>query len=143
MRVAEILDRKGNNTVTIKQTDPVGHAVEVLREHGFGALVISSDGLEIEGIISERDIVRALGVRDDLLDMPVSEIMTRKVYTCSPGDRLDGLMGMMTERRIRHLPVESNGVLSGLISIGDVVKYRVIELEDETQAMQDYIQHGR
>lgn len=143
MRVAEILERKGNKTVTIKQTDSVSRAVEILREHGFGALVISSDGAAIEGILSERDVVRALGLRDDLLDLPVSEIMTRKVFTCSPGDRLDGLMAMMTERRIRHLPVEVNGVLSGLISIGDVVKYRVIELEDETQAMQDYIHHGR
>lgn len=143
MRVAEILERKGNKTVTIRQTDSVSRAVEILREHGFGALVISSDGAAIEGIISERDVVRALGLRDDLLDLPVSEIMTKKVYTCSPGDRLDGLMSMMTERRIRHLPVEVDGVLSGLISIGDVVKYRVIELEDETQVMQDYIHHGR
>ncbi|MEM7276455.1 MAG: CBS domain-containing protein [Actinomycetota bacterium] len=143
MRVAEILDRKGSKTVTVMPTDSVNRAVELLREHGFGALVVSSDGDLIEGIISERDVVRALGLRPDLLEMPVSEIMTAKVFTCAPADRLDQLMALMTERRIRHLPVVANGALSGLISIGDVVKYRLSELEDETQAMQDYIQHGR
>jgi CBS domain-containing protein len=143
MRVAEILEHKGTKTVTVAKTDSVSRAVEVLREHGFGALVVSSDGQRIEGIVSERDIVRALGLRDDLLDMPVSEIMTEHVFTCSPADQVDGLMSMMTDKRIRHLPVEVNGMLSGLISIGDVVKHRVSELEDETRLMQDYIHHGR
>lgn len=143
MRVAEILEHKGTKTVTVSHTDTVGTAVDILREHGFGALVVSSDGKAIEGIISERDVVRALGLVDGLLDLPVSEIMTERVFTCSPGDRIDGLMAMMTEKRIRHLPVDVNGVLSGLVSIGDVVKYRVSELEDETQVMQEYIHHGR
>ncbi len=143
MRVAEILERKGTKTVTVAETDTVGSAVEILREHGFGALVVSSDGQRIDGIVSERDIVRALGIRDDLLDMPVSEIMTAHVFTCSPSDRVDSLMSMMTDKRIRHLPVEIDGALSGLISIGDVVKHRVSELEDETKHMQDYIHHGR
>ena len=143
MRVTEILDRKGTKTVTVAKTDTVGRAVEVLREHGFGALVVSSDGKKIEGIISERDVVRALGLREDLLDLPVSEIMTEKVFTCTRSDRIDSLMSMMTDKRIRHLPVEVDGVLSGLVSIGDVVKHRVSELEQETQVMQDYIHHGR
>lgn len=143
MRVAEILDQKGSKTVTVRHTDTVATAVDILREHGFGALVVSSDGKKIEGIVSERDVVRALGLIEDLLDEPVSTIMTERVYTCSPGDRVEGLMAMMTEKRIRHLPVDVDGVLSGLISIGDVVKYRVSELENETQAMQDYIHHGR
>lgn len=143
MRVADILEQKGTKTVTVAQTDNVSRAVEILREHGFGALVVSSDGERIEGIISERDIVRALGLRDDLLDIAVSEIMTEKVFTCAPSDQVDGLMAMMTEKRIRHLPVETNGRLGGLISIGDVVKHRVSELEAETKLVQEYIHHGR
>lgn len=143
MRVAEILERKGSKTVTIAPTDSVNRAVETLREHRFGALVVSSDGQTIDGIVSERDVVRALGLRSDLLDLPVADIMTAEVVTCSPGDRLDQLMALMTERRIRHLPVTVGGVLSGLISIGDVVKHRLSELESETQAMQEYIHHGR
>jgi CBS domain-containing protein len=129
--------------VTVKQDDTVSRVVEILRDEGFGALVVSSDGAAIEGIISERDIVRALGVRADLLDLAVSEIMTAKVFTCSPDDKIDELMSMMTEKRIRHLPVEADGRLSGLVSIGDVVKHRVEQLEHETQAMQEYIHHGR
>ncbi|MGI9598748.1 MAG: CBS domain-containing protein [Acidimicrobiales bacterium] len=143
MRVAEILRRKGTHTETVARSDTVGRAVEILREHGFGALVVSDDGQSIDGIISERDVVRALGLRADLLDIPVSEIMTEKVFTCTPADQIEDLMSMMTEKRIRHLPVSVDGVLSGLVSIGDVVKYRVSELEDETHVMQEYIQHGR
>lgn len=143
MRVAEILERKGTLTVTVQRSDSVNRAVDVLREYGFGALVVSSDGKSIDGIVSERDIVRALGLREDLLDMSVADIMTSRVFTCQPDDRLDELMAMMTERRIRHLPVEIDGRLAGLISIGDVVKYRLSELEDEAAAMVDYIHHGR
>lgn len=143
MRVAEILRKKGNHTVTLPPEASVNQAVELLREHGYGALVITSDGETIEGIVSERDIVRALGLRSDLLDMRVAEIMTSPVFTCEPDHRTDELMDLMTERRIRHLPVEIDGRLSGLVSIGDVVKYRVSELETEAQAMQEYIQHGR
>lgn len=143
MRVADILDRKGTDTATVASTDSVGRAVEILRERGFGALVVSDSDAAIDGIISERDIVRALGLRDDLLDMPVRDIMTKEVFTCAPADQIEGLMSMMTDKRIRHLPVSVDGKLTGLISIGDVVKYRVSELEDETQAMQDYIHHGR
>ncbi len=143
MQVAEMLRHKGTHTVTVLPEASVNQAVELLREYGYGALVVSSDETTIEGIVSERDIVRALGLRSDLLDLPVSDIMTSPVFTCAPSDRTDRLMALMTEKRIRHLPVEIDGRLSGLISIGDVVKYRVSELETETQAMQEYIQHGR
>jgi CBS domain-containing protein len=143
MRVAEILRQKGTHTVTVPPTGTVNQAVELLREYGYGALVVSTDGSTIEGIVSERDVVRALGLRSDLLSMPVSEIMTSPVFTCVPEDRTEGLMALMTEKRIRHLPVEIGGRLSGLISIGDVVKYRVSELESEAEAMQAYIHHGR
>lgn len=143
MRVAEILRRKGADTVTVPPDASVNRVVELLREHGYGALVVSSDGTTIEGIISERDIVRALGLRSDLLDMAVSEIMTSPVITCGPDDRTAGLMDLMTEKRIRHLPVEIDGRLSGLVSIGDVVKHRVSELETEKEVMEEYIHHGR
>lgn len=143
MRVSEILLGKGNETVTIDPDDSVARAVELLRDHGYGALVVSGGDAVIEGIISERDIVRALGLRDDLLDIAVREIMTADVLTCGLEDRTDELMSMMTDRRVRHLPVEIDGRLSGVISIGDVVKARVGELEEETQAMAEYIQHGR
>jgi CBS domain-containing protein len=143
MRVTDIIRRKGDRTVTVKPGDSIARAVEVLRDNGFGALVVSEDGIGIEGIVSERDIVRALGLRSDLLDLPVSDIMTPDVFTCSPDDQVEHLMAMMTEHRIRHLPVETGGRLSGLISIGDVVKVRVSELENEAQALQDYIHHGR
>ena len=143
MRVAQILERKGTETVTVRRTDTVGRAVEILRERGFGALVVSEDGRSIDGIVSERDVVRALGLRDDLLAAPVSDIMTERVVTCSPEDRVDRLMSMMTDNRIRHLPVDVDGVLSGLVSIGDVVKHRVSELEGEAQLVQEYIHHGR
>ncbi len=143
MRVADILDRKGTKTVTVTRTETVRRVVDILRENRFGALVVSPDGQQIQGIVSERDVVRALGVEVDLLDRPVSEIMTETVVTCAPEDRIDQLMTMMTENRIRHLPVDIDGVLSGLVSIGDVVKYRVTELENETRQMQEYIHHGR
>jgi CBS domain-containing protein len=143
MRVADILRRKGTRTATVQQGDSVARAVEILREKGFGALVVSSDGRKIEGIVSERDIVRALGLRPDLLDLPVSDIMTAKVFTCTPEHKVDELMTMMTEHRFRHVPVEVDGELHGLVSIGDVVKHRVNELENETHAMQEYIHHGR
>lgn len=143
MRVAEILQRKGTHTATVPPDASVNRAVEMLREHGFGALVVSADETSIDGIVSERDIVRALGIRSDLLDLPVSDIMTSPVFTCAPDDQTEALMELMTEKRIRHVPVDIDGRLSGLISIGDVVKYRVSELESETKAIKDYIQHGR
>ncbi len=143
MRVSEILLNKGSETVTIRPDDSIAHAVELLRDHGYGALVVSTDEARIEGIVSERDIVRALGFREDLLDLEVAAIMTADVVTCGPDDRTDELMTMMTERRVRHLPVEIDGELSGVISIGDVVKARVAELELEAEAMAQYIHHGR
>jgi CBS domain-containing protein len=144
MQVAEILRRKGYDVATVAPTDSVGEAVELLREHRIGALVVTADGSRIDGIVSERDIVRALGHSPtDLLSRPTSDIMTAEVFTCSPDDRVEQLMSMMTDKRIRHLPVAMDGMLNGIISIGDVVKSRLFELEQETQALEEYIHHGR
>ena len=144
MQVSEILRRKGDDVATVPPDATVAFAVEQLRQWGVGALVVTSDGTTIEGIVSERDIVRALGgPTRTLLDQTVRSIMTTEVFTCSPEDRVDRLMAMMTDNRVRHLPVAVDGRLGGIISIGDVVKSRVTELEDETRALEDYIHHGR
>lgn len=145
MQVAEILKKKGNAVTTVEPTATVGAACDLLRTHRIGALVVSADGSSIDGIVSERDVVRALGpdTPPDLLDRPCHDIMTAEVYTCSPADRVEHLMSMMTEKRIRHLPVEINDELGGIISIGDVVKFRLSELEEEKGLLEDYIQHPR
>lgn len=144
MQVSEVLRRKGEAVATVPAEASVAAAVELLRQWGVGALVVTSDGITIEGILSERDIVRALGgPKRTLLDQTVGSIMTTDVLTCSPSDRVDHLMSLMTDNRVRHLPVELDGRLRGIVSIGDVVKSRVTELEDEARAMEDYIHHGR
>lgn len=144
MQVAEILRRKGGKVATVAADATVAVAVEMLRDWGVGALVVTNDGLRIDGILSERDIVRALGgPKRILLDQTVSSIMTAEVITCSPSDRVEQLMALMTNERIRHLPVEVDGELTGIISIGDVVKSRLAELETQTRAMEEYIHHGR
>jgi CBS domain-containing protein len=143
MNVSEILGRKGNRVVTVPPEDSVRSVVTTLAENGFGALVVSADGSTIDGIVSERDIVRQLGREGEhVLDQSVGEIMTTPVMTCSPGDDVVGLMTRMTEHRIRHLPVEMDGVLSGMVSIGDVVKWRVTELERDMGHLENYIKQG-
>ncbi len=144
MQVAEILRNKGDEVATIPASATVAVAVERLREWKVGALVVTDDGHTIDGILSERDIVRALGgPKRVLLDQTVGSIMTSEVITCSLDDRVEVLMSVMTEGRIRHLPVAVDGALRGIISIGDVVKHRLNELQDEARVLEDYIQHGR
>jgi len=142
MNVQTILSAKGTEVATVEPSASLADASEMLRERGYGALVASVDGNSLDGIISERDIVRALA--DDgaaALDRDVASAMSAEVYTCHPGDSIDSLMSMMTERRIRHLPVmDASGAIGGMISIGDVVKYRLIELERENDQLHDYIQ---
>ncbi len=143
MNVAEIIQRKGSEVATVKPEDPVSQAAGLLSEKGFGALVVSADGASIDGIISERDIVRRLGVEgSSILDQPVGSVMTSDVRTCSSQDSVEWLMGMMTEHRIRHLPVQTSDGLAGMISIGDVVKWRVTELEAEMGHLENYIKQG-
>lgn len=140
MNVAEILAKKGSDVVTVRPDDPISVAVDVLAMRRFGALVVSSDGSSIDGIISERDIVRGLStVTTGLRDLLVSSLMTAPVKTCVGADSIGELMEVMTEHRIRHLPVEEDGALVGMISIGDVVKWRVNELEEEARHLEGYI----
>lgn len=140
MHVSNLLTAKGSSVATIAPDARVADAVDDLRRHGIGALVVSSDGQHIEGIVSERDIVRALGGRAaTLMEEPVSSIMSTTVTTCSPDDEIEWLMSTMTERRIRHVPVVGGGVLCGIVSIGDVVKNRIVELEKHRNELVDYI----
>jgi len=140
MTVKRILSNKGSSVLTIEPTALLGAAAKVLSERRIGALVVTGADNRIVGIISERDIVRALGARGaQVLDAPVSEVMTRKVVTCSERDTTAELMGEMTEGKFRHLPVVEQERLVGIISIGDVVKARLEEMQHDTEALQDYI----
>ncbi|MDA3033379.1 MAG: CBS domain-containing protein [Actinomycetota bacterium] len=141
MNVQSILVHKGDVVATIAQTATLHQAVEQLSSRGIGALVVSGDGKAIEGIISERDVVRAVASGGAPgLDGSVGSVMSIDVVTCSVSHGIDRLMSLMTERRIRHLPVvDDKGQLTGIISIGDVVKARLTELEDENQALSNYI----
>ena len=141
MNVQSILAAKGNAVATITVTSTLSEAVAALRDHGIGALVVSADGNRIDGILSERDVVRSIASHgDDTMHLTVGSAMSSNVITCAPADSIDTLMEMMTERRIRHLPVLAlDGAIAGIISIGDVVKYRLVELENENSQLHDYI----
>jgi CBS domain-containing protein len=140
VRISNLLSKKGSAVATVTPEATVSEAVASLRDHGIGALVVSSDQKHIQGIISERDVVRALAARAAaVLQDPVSSIMSREVTTCGPDNDLLSLMSIMTEKRIRHVPVVSGGVLCGIVSIGDVVKHRIDELEKDRNELVDYI----
>lgn len=140
MLISEVLDRKGRGARTVPPDASVRELVAALAEHGVGALVVSPDGGAVAGIVSERDVVRALAAPGDaLLDSPVSQIMTSQVRTCTPADTVDGLMVLMTEQRVRHVPVVQDGRLVGIVSIGDVVKQRLDELQSERDHLSAYI----
>ena len=143
MQVRRILNRKGTAVATINPDESVNDVIAALEEHGIGSLVVLKAG-EIVGIISERDIVRGLSAHGPaLLNRRVAEVMTAEVMTCTPRDTIDHLMATMTEQRIRHLPVISDGHLAGIVSIGDIVKFRVDELEFENNRIHEYITTGR
>jgi CBS domain-containing protein len=141
MNVQSILAAKGTKVATISADASLSQAVASLRDHGIGALVVSADGTSLDGILSERDVVRSIATHgDDTLDLLVGSAMSGNVITCQPDDTIEKLMAMMTERRIRHLPVlEADGAIAGIVSIGDVVKYRLVELESENSHLHDYI----
>ena len=140
MKVESILEAKGRDIRTIPSDTKVAEAARMLKEHRIGALVVSDDGSTAAGILSERDIVHAMVDHGAAVqDLPVSDLMTREVITCAPDDAIVDLMTQMTERRIRHLPVVEDGVLCGMVSIGDVVKNRIAEVETEASAMREFI----
>ncbi|BBX91772.1 histidine kinase [Mycolicibacterium boenickei] len=143
MRIADVLKNKGTAVVTISPETTVTELLAGLTELNIGAMVVMGpDGLA--GIVSERDVVRKLHERgSSLLAQPVSEIMTTVVATCTPRDTVDHLSALMTENRVRHIPVLDEGRLAGIVSIGDIVKTRMEELEAEQEQLQAYITQGR
>ena len=139
MNVETILRSKGGAVTTVAPRATIRDAVALLRRERIGALVVSG-GARVEGILSERDIVHGLADRGaPLLDATVEELMTRRVFTCTPRDSVGDLMAMMTERRIRHIPVLKDGALAGIVSIGDVVKHRLDEIEYEASSLRSFI----
>jgi len=140
MAVAQILKQKGNAVVTVKPTVMVQAIVDLLAQHRIGAVLVVDAKGGIAGIVSERDIVRSMkGNASAVAGKTAADIMTAKVLTCTPADTEANLMALMTERRIRHLPVISDGKLSGMISIGDVVKFRIESMEREAEELKSYI----
>jgi CBS domain-containing protein len=140
MRISDVLRAKGTQVVTVTPDTTVRRLLAVLAEHGIGAVVVSHDGISVGGIASERDIVRALAQRGAaVMSEPVTAIYTAEVHTVTPATTLEDVMRMMTERRIRHAPVVTDGSLLGIVSIGDVVKNRIDELETERTSLTDYI----
>lgn len=144
MQVTHILAAKGDRVATIGAGATVAEALDELRRWNVGALVVSPDGARVEGIVSERDVVRALaGEGAAVLARRVGDLARTEVVTCGPGTSAAELMATMTERRIRHVPVVDGGRLAGIVSIGDVVKSRVDELQSERDQLSDYITTGR
>ena len=139
MTVADILRAKGSNVITVSPTATILTLVHLLKLKRIGALIVSRDGKTIDGIVSERDVAWGLAEHGaDLLNLQVADLMTKSVLTCSPDDTTASIARIMTERRLRHLPVETRGELVGVISIGDVVKHRLDEMQVEANVLRDY-----
>jgi CBS domain-containing protein len=140
MRIHDILSAKGFDVIHIAPDASVRDLVALLREHNLGAVVVSRDGRTIDGIVSERDVIRQLAQGPDFLTAPVSSIMTTDVHTCVVEDTVQSLMSAMTDRRIRHLPVVNRqGDLTGIVSIGDLVKSQIAQLEFERDQLEGYV----
>ncbi|HEX8804774.1 MAG TPA: CBS domain-containing protein [Acidimicrobiales bacterium] len=143
MLIEHVLNTKGTAVRTIPPTASVAEATAELGRHNVGALVVSDDGTTIAGIVSERDIVRALAATgSSVLRVPVSDLMTAEVTTCGPRATVDDLMRTMTDHRIRHVPVVDGGAMVGIVSIGDIVKSRIDELQVETDTLHGYLASG-
>ena len=141
MQISQLLRHKGREVATIAGSESVRTALGLLAEKGIGALVVSSDGRHVQGIVSERDVARGLHNHGaGLLAEPVSSLMTAEVHTCTPASSVHDLAQTMTDHRVRHVPVVEDGKLIGIVSIGDVVKARLDELEAERASLVDYIQ---
>ena len=143
MLVSQIIKDKGDDVFTVAPSDTIAIAAGHLRERRIGALVVKDADGSIAGILSERDIVWGLAEHGAAaLDLPVSGCMTKDVLTAQPHETVDQLMGRMTDKRIRHLPVARDGKLCGIVSIGDLVKHKIGEIEAEAQNLKDYISAG-
>jgi len=143
MRVSDVLSSKGSTTIyTIRPEATVSDLLDALAEHNVGALVVSHDGTSMLGIVSERDIVRKIRNFDDPKGVTVEQIMTSDVQVCAPDDSFGSLMTIMTEHRVRHVPVLDGDQLVGVLSIGDAVKQRMDQLEFERDQLNDYVSRG-
>jgi CBS domain-containing protein len=141
--VSDLIKRKGSAVASAPPDTTVSALLDLLAEHRIGAVVVSADGGTVTGIVSERDVVRKLRTAGAaLLDAPISDLMTADVVVSAPGDTVEDLMRLMTERRIRHVPVVDRGRIAGIISIGDVVKSRIDELEADRDQLIGYIHSG-
>ena len=144
MRISDVLRVKGTQVITVTPDTKVRRLLAVLAEHRIGAVVVSHDGASVDGIASERDIVRAFAKRGAaVMSEAITAIYTAEVHTVTPETQLEDVMRMMTEQRVRHAPVVADGGLRGIVSLGDVVKNRVGELETERAALTDYISGTR
>lgn len=143
MNVESIIGHKGREVFTVPPGATIQDAAKILHDKGIGALVVSTDGLSVLGIISERDIVHSIGAQGDaVLTEPVESLMTRDIRTCSLSSAGEEVLALMTEGRFRHVPVVEDGVLCGLVSIGDAVKSRLDEIMREAEALREYIVGG-
>ena len=143
MIVAQIIKNKGQDIISVKEGDSVLDALKVMGKFGIGAVLVMNGASTIAGVMSERDVARGLThYGHDLLDMPVSKIMTAKVITCDINDKVDCVMELMTDSKIRHLPVMERGKLAAVISIGDVVKQKIAQTEAESESLKAYIATG-
>ena len=141
MHVKNILSAKGSHVISIEPTATVATAARTLAEHKIGALLVLGPDRRIIGILSERDVVRVLAEQGTAaLAQPLAQVMTRKVFTCSPSETIGVIMERMTAGKFRHVPVVEQDQVVGMVSIGDVVKYRLQEMEHESAALRDYIQ---
>lgn len=142
MHVSAIIGDKGSAVFSVGPNEVVSTAVSMLSDKRIGAVLVIENG-QVRGVFSERDIIHALSrAGASVMSQPVKDFMTTDVVTCRRGDTIDHLMGLMTQRRIRHLPVIEEGKVVGMISIGDVVKFRIAEAEAETDALKSYIASG-
>lgn len=143
MKISDVLRHKGDGVVTVKPDDTVSTLLAMLAEHGIGACVVSADGAHVDGIVSERDVVRHLhSTGPGILEATVADIMTSDVTTGTAHDDVADMAGTMTELRVRHVPIlDPQGKLSAIVSIGDIVKHRLSELQSERDQLRDYITH--
>ena len=143
MQLHQVLESKGREVVSVRPESDVRELVRLLQQHGVGAVVVSPDGVQLAGIVSERDVVRALARQGtDVLADPVKSIATALVHTADPSARVEDLMQLMTAKRVRHVPVLDDGRLVGIVSIGDVVKSYVDQLAGERDALEQYVTTG-